>query len=301
MTKAITGTVMIVLAGAVYLYATSGKDHEDDTAGTDTGEESRVRTSGLPEERRGSPSPVSPSLAPPTAPDRADQGQPEPEIPEEPALAGDEAEAGDDDPPPEKKNASTMTPKGESRLKTEDFFADHVAVFNDVSAMFLERNQVAQPEDYRRFSTMQDLRTMSRYFAGEYTGQLKRQKDKPEWQVKLRMDGSVEDGHYKGEFLIEYFNENGKSLGKAETRGPLEGHVRVVDEGERHSFLIIPNRETASSMFQIFISKNKKAPLIGVFFQKKDRKQPQAKPDKGEPPRKDDYRRVGLFFLEKVG
>lgn len=154
------------------------------------------------------------------------------------------------------------------KFEIKRFSADEVmALPRKDKTAFLDKNKLSEPDDYERFSHLPEVAVIDTYLKGQYRGKLE-DKDGREWTLVLGIDGRLEGEHFTGDMAIEMLNQDNEPVGRSKTSGPLDSHFRVVDEGDRHSLLIIPSSRDNSKMYQIFISQSNKAVLAGNYYRK---------------------------------
>ncbi len=135
---------------------------------------------------------------------------------------------------------------------------------------FLEKNQLKELDKAKRFAPLSDPSVVDTVLKGQYRGDIDGA-DGKKWTLDLRIDGQMEEGHFNGELALEIFNGAHQSVARSNTTGPLDDHVRVVDQGDRNSLLILPNTgDENSKVFQIFVGSNNRSMLMGTYYERRD-------------------------------
>ena len=140
----------------------------------------------------------------------------------------------------------------------------------DEKKRFLEKNEMKEPGKYRDFPALADASVVDKVLKGDYRGDIAA-KDGKKWTVDLRINGQMEQDHFNGELAVEIFNGAMQSVARSNTTGPLDEHVRVVDEGDRPSLLIVPSTgDENSKAFQIFVGSENRSILMGTYYERQD-------------------------------
>lgn len=133
---------------------------------------------------------------------------------------------------------------------------------------FLEKNQLREPNKIEQFRYLPDATVMDKFLKGTFKGKFEAINGK-QWTLALTIDGQVEGDHFNGELAVELFNAQDESVARSTTQGPLEEHVRLVEEGNRNSLLISPNIGSENAVqYQVFIGQDNRTALAGNFYEK---------------------------------
>ncbi len=65
---------------------------------------------------------------------------------------------------------------------------------------------------------------------------------------------------------MQLLDKTRSPLSRSHLRGPLEDHIRVVEEGERSSLLIQPTGPDNIKLYQVFIGGKSKQQLTGNYY-----------------------------------
>ncbi len=130
---------------------------------------------------------------------------------------------------------------------------------------FLAKNQLQDPEKFARFRNLSQLAVIEEHLKGDFHGRIEG-KGGQEWLLHLNIDGEVEAQHFQGEILVELLDKTRSPLSRSHLRGPLEDHIRVVEEGERSSLLIQPTGPDNIKLYQVFIGGKSKQQLTGNYY-----------------------------------
>lgn len=146
---------------------------------------------------------------------------------------------------------------------------------------FLERNALAEPEKFKRFRYLNDLAVIDRFLKGRYRGTI----EGKGWIVMLDIEGQLEDTHFSGELAVNLFNADNVAISRSATQGPLDSHVRIVEEGDKNSLLLLPSSEGEGSLYQIFIGAENRQTLAGNYYEKRE---------------DGTFERIGPFVLQRI-
>jgi hypothetical protein len=130
---------------------------------------------------------------------------------------------------------------------------------------FLTKNQLQHPDKFTRFRNISQLSVIEQYLKGEFSGKIEG-KSGEEWYLRMNIDGEVEQEHFQGEIAVELLDKTRSPLSRSHLRGPLDDHIRVVDEGDRSSLLIQPTGPENVKLYQVFIGGNSKQQLTGNYY-----------------------------------
>lgn len=146
---------------------------------------------------------------------------------------------------------------------------------------FLDRNTIAEPEKFKRFRYLNDVAVIDRFLKGRYQGTI----EGKGWIVALDIAGQVEDERFSGELAVKLFTAQKEPISRSATQGPLDSHVRIVEEGDKNSLLILPSQEGESSLYQIFIGEENRSMLAGNYYEKRE---------------DGTFERIGPFVLNRI-
>jgi hypothetical protein len=175
---------------------------------------------------------------------------------EEPALPEDLK------PAPDKPYA----PKPGATMDLKKFASDEIlALPFPEQKKFLTKNQLQDPEKFTSFRNISQLTVIEQYLKGDFQGKIEGQGGQ-EWFLHLNIDGEVEAEHFQGEIAVELLDKNRSPLSRSHLRGPLDDHIRVVEQGERSSLLIQPSGPENIKLYQVFIGGENKQQLTGNYY-----------------------------------
>ncbi len=177
-------------------------------------------------------------------------------------------------------NIKPETPRPAFDIK--NFAVDEVLALPTTDKQkFLERNKLSDPEKYRRFRYLSDVGVIDRLLKGRYRGTI----EGKGWTIALDIAGQLDGEHFNGQLAVNLFSATQDPISSSSANGPLDSHVRVVDEGDKNSLLIMPSSEGEGSMFQIFIGNENRDMLAGNYYVK------------GED---GTFERIGPFVLKRI-
>jgi hypothetical protein len=156
----------------------------------------------------------------------------------------------------------------ELRFELKHFAADEILALPFVEQKkFLTRNQLHEPQNFERFRPLSQLSVIEEYLKGDYHGTLEAEEGQ-NWLLNLNIDGAVEENHFQGELAVELLDQTHSSISRSHLRGPLDDHIRVVDEGERSSLLIQAAHPEVVRMYQVFIGSRNRQQLAGNYYER---------------------------------
>ncbi|WP_218110186.1 hypothetical protein [Oligoflexus tunisiensis] len=130
---------------------------------------------------------------------------------------------------------------------------------------FLTKNQLQHPEKFTRFRNISQPSVIEQYLKGDFSGKIEG-KSGEEWYLRMNIDGEVEQDHFQGEIAVELLDKTRSPLSRSHLRGPLDDHIRVVEEGDRSSLLIQPTGPENVKLYQVFIGGKSKQQLTGNYY-----------------------------------
>ncbi|HET9241042.1 MAG TPA: hypothetical protein VFO10_27495 [Oligoflexus sp.] len=130
---------------------------------------------------------------------------------------------------------------------------------------FLQKNQLQDPEKFTRFRNIRQLSLIDEYLKGDFHGKIEGQGGQ-EWYLSMNIDGEVEAQHFQGEIAVELQDKTRAPLSRSHLKGPLDDHIRVVEEGERSSLLIEPTGPDNTKLYQVFIGGSNRQELSGNYY-----------------------------------
>jgi len=188
---------------------------------------------------------------------RHDANQPSTAHAEEVMMSSKEPE-----PLPEK------TPAGdrETAFPVQNFAIDEILAMPRVEQnLFLTKNQIQDPEKFARFRNISQMAVIDRYLKGQFAGTIEGSAGEA-WQMKLDIDGQVEQNHFQGEIAVELLDKRDQPVSRSHLRGRLDKQIRLVEEGERSSILIQPSGPESPRMYQVFIGSQNRQQLAGNYY-----------------------------------
>lgn len=151
-------------------------------------------------------------------------------------------------------------------LDLEKFASDEIlALPFTEQKKFLQKNQLQYPEKFTRFRNIRQLSLIDEYLKGNFHGKIEGQGGQ-EWYLSMNIDGEVEAQHFQGEIAVELQDKTRAPISRSHLRGPLDDHIRVVEEGERSSLLIQPTGPDQTRLYQVFIGKTNRQELSGNYY-----------------------------------
>jgi len=166
------------------------------------------------------------------------------------------------EPLPEKSSVPQPAPP----LDLKEFAVDEIlALPLTEQKKFLSKNQLQDPDNFTRFRGISQLSLIEQHLKGDYQGKVEGQSGE-EWFLHLNIDGEVEQNHFQGEIAVELLDKTRSPLSRSHLRGPLDDHIRVVEEGERSSLLIQPTGPENLKLYQVFIGGNNRQQLAGNYY-----------------------------------
>jgi hypothetical protein len=170
------------------------------------------------------------------------------------------------EPAPETLSERAPKPRDVVVLDLKKFASDEIlALPFTEQKKFLQKNQLQDPEKFTRFRNISQLSVIEQYLKGDFQGKIEGQGGQ-EWYLHLNIDGEVEEQHFQGEIAMELQDKTRAPLSRSHLRGPLDDHIRVVEEGERSSLLIQPTGPENAKLYQVFIGGNNKQQLTGNYY-----------------------------------
>jgi hypothetical protein len=152
------------------------------------------------------------------------------------------------------------------RLDLKKFASDEIlALPFTEQKKFLQKNQLQDPEKFTRFRNIRQLSLIDDYLKGEFNGKIEGQHGE-EWFLSMNIDGEVEAQHFQGEIAVELQDKMRSPISRSHLKGPLDDHIRVVEEGERSSLLIQPTGPDNTRLYQVFISSTNRQELSGNYY-----------------------------------
>lgn len=130
---------------------------------------------------------------------------------------------------------------------------------------FLQKNQLQDPEKFARFRNIRQLSLIDEHLKGDFHGKIEGQGGQ-EWYLSMNIDGEVEAQHFQGEIAVELQDKTRAPVSRSHLRGPLDDHIRVVEEGERSSLLIVPTGPDNTKLYQVFIGGSNRHELSGNYY-----------------------------------
>jgi len=168
----------------------------------------------------------------------------------------------DPEPLPEK----TPEADKEKAFPLQEFAIDEILAMPRVEQnRFLTKNQIQDPEKFARFRNISQMAVIDRYLKGQFAGTIEGPSGEA-WQMKLDIDGQVEQNHFQGEIAVELLDKRDQPMTRSHLRGPLDDHIRLVDEGDRSSLLIQPSGPESQRMYQVFIGSQNRQQLAGNYY-----------------------------------
>jgi hypothetical protein len=156
----------------------------------------------------------------------------------------------------------------ETRFEVKQFAADEILALPFAEQKkFLTRNQLHDPQNFERFRPLSQLTVIEEYLKGDYHGTLEAEAGQ-NWLLHMNIDGLIEENHFQGELAVELMDQNHSSISRSHLRGPLDDHIRVVDEGERSSLLIQAAHPEVVRMYQVFIGSRDRKQLAGNYYER---------------------------------
>lgn len=156
----------------------------------------------------------------------------------------------------------------ETRFEVKQFAVDEILAQPFVEQKkFLTRNQLHDPQNFERFRPLSQLTVIEEYLKGDYHGTLETEEGQ-NWLLHLNIDGLIEENHFQGELAVELMDQSHSSISRSHLRGPLDDHIRVVDEGERSSLLIQAAHPEVVRMYQVFIESRNRQQLAGNYYER---------------------------------
>lgn len=130
---------------------------------------------------------------------------------------------------------------------------------------FFTKNQIQHPEKFTRFRNISSLPVIDRYLKGTFLGTID-SPGSPVVGMRLRLDGQIEEPHFQGEITVEMLDRQNEPLSRSHLRGPLDDHIRLVEEGDRHSLLIESSGPDSPRLYQVFIASDNRQELAGNYY-----------------------------------
>ncbi|HYX35960.1 MAG TPA: hypothetical protein VE954_22900 [Oligoflexus sp.] len=163
---------------------------------------------------------------------------------------------------PEKK----PEPASAEPLDLQKFAVDEIlALPFTEQKKFLTKNQLQDPDKFTRFRNISQLSLIENYLKGTFEGKV--EGDGGDDRIlQLKIDGEVEQNHFQGEITVELLNKQRAPISRSHLRGPLDDHIRVVEEGERSSLLIQPGGPENMKLYQVFIGGTNRQQLAGNYY-----------------------------------
>jgi hypothetical protein len=162
--------------------------------------------------------------------------------------------------------AKTSEPRPAPVMELKDFASDEIlALPFTEQKKFLSKNQLPDPEKFASFRNISQLSMIEDYLKGDFLGKIEGQEGE-EWFLHLILDGAIEEQHFQGEITVELQDKKREPVSRSHLRGPLDDHIRVVEDGERSSLLIQPTGPENIKLYQVFIGGNNKQQLVGNYY-----------------------------------
>jgi len=157
-------------------------------------------------------------------------------------------------------------PRPAPELDLKKFASDEIlALPFTEQKKFLQKNQLKDPEKFTRFRNISQLTVIDDYLKGDFYGKIEGEGGQ-EWYLHLNIDGEVEAKHFQGEIAVEIQDKSRAPVSRSNLRGPLDDHIRVVEEGDRSSLLIQPTGPENAKLYQVFIGGKNKQQLTGNYY-----------------------------------
>jgi hypothetical protein len=157
-------------------------------------------------------------------------------------------------------------PRPSPAMDLKNFASDEIlALPLTEQKKFLSKNQLQDPEKFASFRNISQLSMIEDYLKGDFLGKLEGQEGE-EWFLHLTLDGAIEEQHFQGEITVELQDKTRAPLSRSHLRGPLDDHIRVVEDGDRSSLLIQPTGPENMKLYQVFIGGNNKQQLVGNYY-----------------------------------
>jgi len=154
----------------------------------------------------------------------------------------------------------------ETAFPVQKFAIDEILAMPRVEQnRFLTKNQIQDPEKFARFRNISQMAVIDRYLKGQFAGTIEGSAGEAV-KMKLDIDGQVEQDHFQGEIAVELLDKRDQPLTRSHLRGPLDDHIRMVEEGDRSSLLIQPSGPESPRMYQVFIGSQNRQQLAGNYY-----------------------------------